>query len=198
MKTPDIDIDFACRDEALFHLKHIPASRYDGDLVRHNVGVYFQDIPIDPITGLSSIPYKEAEERDYFKMDFLNLDLYQKIEDEQHLISLLEKEPDWDILQDRYMVGQLNQIHSQFDIVAAYAPKTIEELAMILALIRPGKRHLIGKTFDEMKNEIWEQTESYVFKKSHAIAYAHTIVVQMNLLDGKKKTTKVVGKIIPS
>jgi DNA polymerase III alpha subunit len=63
-------------------------------------------------------------------------------------------------------------------------PCSIEELAMCLALIRPAKRHLVGKTWTEIAGEIWEKPVNgdYYFKKAHAVAYAHVIVVQMNLI----------------
>ncbi len=56
---------------------------------------------------------------------------------------------------------------------------------MFLALLRPGKKHLITKCqtegWDSIKDEIWLKTDdSYSFKKSHAVAYAHAIVVQIN------------------
>lgn len=73
-KIPDVDIDFKDRDLALQDLLHIPASRVEkDDLKKHVVGVYFQSIPTDPLTGLASIPYDVAEQRGYFKLDFLNL-----------------------------------------------------------------------------------------------------------------------------
>jgi hypothetical protein len=56
-------------------------------------------------------------------------------------------------------------------------------MAMFLALIRPGKRHLVGKSWSEIACTVWESTdEGYTFKKSHAVAYAHLVVVNMNLL----------------
>ena len=63
-------------------------------------------------------------------------------------------------------------------------PTNIEELAMCLALIRPAKRHLIGMTWTDIAMTIWVKPENdeYYFKKAHAIAYAHVIVVQMNLI----------------
>jgi DNA polymerase III alpha subunit len=61
---------------------------------------------------------------------------------------------------------------------------SIPRLAMFLALIRPGKKHLIGKTWKEIAETIWDKTEdSYSFKKSHSLAYAHLVVVHMNLLN---------------
>jgi len=63
-------------------------------------------------------------------------------------------------------------------------PTTVEELAAVLALIRPSKKHLIGKDWHEIMPEIWKKSEDgeYYFKKAHAIAYAMAIVVQMNLI----------------
>lgn len=182
---PDIDIDFANRELALSLLEHIPASRVDDvkqDLVKHNVGVYFQDIPYDPSTGLASIPYLKAEERGYFKLDFLNLDMYKAVTSEEHLQQLIDSEPCWELLEYKEFVSQLNQIHGHFDIVSAYKPTSIEELAMIIALIRPGKKHLVGLPFDQIKDEIWVKTDNYEFKRAHAIAYAQAIVVQLNLI----------------
>ena len=60
---------------------------------------------------------------------------------------------------------------------------SIPRLAMFLAVIRPGKKHLIGLPWSEVSKTIWEKEEgTYSFKKSHAVAYAHLVVVHMNLL----------------
>lgn len=182
---PDVDIDFADRDAALEELIHIPASRLDKDeLRRHIVGVYFQNIPTDPLTGLASIPYDEAERRGYFKLDFLNLNVYKGVRDEAHLNQLVQREPMWEMLEDEEVVNELFHLSGHFSIVKAYKPRTIEQLAMVLALIRPGKRHLVGYDWSAVQASIWtnEGTDEYVFKHAHAISYAHVIVVQMNLL----------------
>lgn len=181
----DIDIDFADRDLALEELLHIPASRVqDGQLRKHNVGVYFQTIPVDPLTGLASIEYQEAEARGYFKIDCLNLNIYKKVRDEEHLMQLIEQEPMWQLLEDEAIVNQLFQINSHFEVVNAMKPTSIEQLAMVIALIRPGKRHLIGKSWDEIEKDIWvvPTDDTYYFKKAHAISYAMVLVVQMNLM----------------
>jgi hypothetical protein len=54
----------------------------------------------------------------------------------------------------------------------------------VLAMIRPAKRSLIGKDWNSVMNEVWTKpvNDEYYFKKSHAIAYATAIVVQMNLI----------------
>jgi hypothetical protein len=61
-------------------------------------------------------------------------------------------------------------------------PTSIEQLAMILAMIRPGKRYLVGNTWEVIEKEVWEKTDEYFFKKSHAVGYAVAIIVQLNLI----------------
>lgn len=183
-RIPDIDIDFADRDLALEDLLHVPASRMEnGVFKKHNVGVYFQDIPADAMTGWASVPYKEAEARGYFKIDFLNLQVYTKVRDEAHLLKLMEQEPAWDILEIESVVNELFHINGHFDVVQTMKPRTIEQMAMVLALIRPAKRHLVGRTWEEVEAEIWTNVDDdkYGFKKAHAISYAMVVVVQMNL-----------------
>ena len=100
IKLPDIDIDFANRETILSKLKHIPATLDTGK--KHNTGAYFVDIPVDPMTGQASIDHEVAEERGYFKVDFLNVNVYQGIKDEDHINRLLEKTPNWKRLSVSY------------------------------------------------------------------------------------------------
>src|SRR6056300_93701 len=93
---PDIDIDFADRDTILSHLKHRVAKLNTGK--KHNTGVYTTEIPHNPVDNLSTIEHKTAEERGYFKLDFLNVSIYKDIKDETHLERLMTKEPIWDLL----------------------------------------------------------------------------------------------------
>jgi DNA polymerase III alpha subunit len=185
---PDIDLDFANRQLALDKLTHITASRAEnGDFKKHNTGVYCHVIPYNPLTGLSAIEYKKAEDRGYFKIDFLNVSAYQGIKNEEQLEQLLKIEPLWDLLEDSAVCDQMFHINGYHNMIAKLKPRSIEQLAMFLALLRPGKKHLIPvcneKGFDAIENEIWVKTEdAYFFKKAHAVAYAHVIVVQLNLL----------------
>lgn len=181
----DIDIDVADRDQALVDLQHIPASRLErGELRKHIVGVYFQSIPVDPLTGFSSVPYKEAEARGYFKIDLLNLSIYKEVRDEAHLEALLLQEPLWELLESEEVVNQLFHINNHFSIVQTMKPRSLMQLAMVLAMIRPAKRHLVGKTWEEVEADIWApvEGEQYAFKKSHSLSYAAVLLVQMNLL----------------
>ena len=79
---PDIDIDFTDRDSALKLFKHVGASRVENDrLVKHNTGIYMHEVPVNALTGLCAVPYDTAEQREYFKIDFLNVGLYRGIKD---------------------------------------------------------------------------------------------------------------------
>lgn len=182
---PDIDIDFLNRSAVLDVIKHIPATLEDGR--KHNTGVYCQEIPTNPLTGQASIDYKTAEDRGYFKIDFLNVSAYQGVRDEAHLLKLLNTEPMWELLGEKDICDQLFHINGYHTLVGELKPRSIPELAMVLALIRPGKKHLIPvckeQGFETIKNDIWVKTEeSYFFKHSHAISYACVIVVQLNLI----------------
>ena len=183
-KQTDIDIDLFDRDSILSHIRHIPASiEKKGVYTKHNSGVYVSKIPTDPVTGLASIEYKEAEERNYFKLDFLNNSLYEGVRDEAHLISLMEQEPVWDLFQHEEVVQNLAHVSNHIDVLKVLKPQSVEELAEVLAIIRPAKRHLLNETRDVIISNVWTKPtdDSYYFKKAHAIAYAVSIVVQLNL-----------------
>ena len=180
---PDIDIDFADRTQALAVLKHVDAS-LDGTVKKHNTGIYCTAIPHNPVTGISTIDYKTAEDRGYFKIDFLNVSVYEGVKNREHLTQLMETEPLWDLLEQDDFANLLFHVNGHGNVLRAMKPKNIEELAACIAIIRPAKRHLLGKSWSEVFDEVWTKptTDEYYFKKAHAIAYAHVIVVQMNLI----------------
>jgi len=182
----DIDIDFADREQALAVISSTPASIIrDGKLVKHNTGVYVTDIPQDPFTGYASLDYNDAESRGYIKLDFLNVNLYKQVRNEQHLIELM-REPDWTKLYDPAICAQLIHVNNHYDTLLKMPEPvdTIPRLAMFLAVIRPGKYHLIGKTWKEVSSTVWDKVEGqYSFKKAHAVAYAQLVAVNLNLIN---------------
>lgn len=182
----DVDIDMANREDFLRLVNHVPASirNSEGTYSKHNTGVYFQTIPQFPLEGYSAVDYESAEEEGWFKVDVLNNHVYKGVKDEAHLTNLMATEPVWQLLEHEEVVEQLFHIGNYYDLVQQYKPCSVEQLAMILAMIRPGKKHLIGKTWDEIEKEVWVKPtdNSYFFKKSHSIGYAMAIVVQLNLL----------------
>ena len=182
---PDIDIDFFDRSKALDILEHHIAMRdQKGQPVKHNTGVYFQQIPHNPFTNIATIDYKTAEDRGYFKVDFLNVSMYEGVKNESHLKQLLDQEPVWNLLEHEEVVTQLFHISEHHNILKKLKPTSIEELAAVLAIIRPAKRYLLDKGWDVIRQEVWERPSEdlYFFKRSHAIAYAAAIVVQLNLI----------------
>lgn len=188
----DIDIDFLDRNKILDLIDHRVAMRKDkGKSVKHNTGIYAQEIPHDPFTNLSTIDYETAESRGYFKIDFLNVSIYDGVENEEHLQRLLNIEPLWILLEHREIVEKLFHINAHYDLVSKLKPSSIEQLAAVLAIIRPAKRYLNEKSWNEIMNEVWERPseDQYFFKRSHAIAYACAIVVQLNLICEQLLTT---------
>lgn len=181
----DIDIDTKDRTTLLNLIKHTPASIIkNNETKKHNTGVYVTDIPVNPFTNTSSIDYQEAEERGYFKLDILNVSVYEEVKNEKHLVELVSKEPDWGLLELKPVVENLFHIHDHFDIVSQLKPKSIIELAEVLAIIRPAKRHLLTADINIRKSQVWQKPTDggYYFKKSHAVGYAMAIVLQLNLL----------------
>ena len=183
----DIDIDFADREQALAVLATTPASIIrDGKLTKHNTGVYATDVPIDPFTGYASLDYNDAEERGYMKLDLLNVNLYKQVKSEQHLIELM-REPDWAKLYDPEVCAKLIHVNGHYDLLLQMPEPvdTIARLAMFLAIIRPAKRNLAGKTWKEVSETVWQKPDddTYFFKHSHSISYAQLVVVNMNLLE---------------
>lgn len=185
----DIDLDFPTKfDPTKVFDKIVPASMVkDGALVKHPCGHYLQAIPVDPHTNLAAIPYEEAEALGYFKIDFLHLSVLDHFANKNEIRTLLKMEPNWKLLLDEQHVPKLFQIHKHARLLAKVRPCSIQELADCIALIRPGKRHLIDKYLNDRdtvrEKELYtKDKEGYTFKRSHALAYAMTIVLQLHLI----------------
>ena len=187
MKKPDIDIDLANRDQVLALIPHIAARQvHDQKHRRHNSGVYVTPIPYDPVNDCAAIDYREAEERGYFKLDLLNMTVYQSIRDQEHYQELLDQPPPWHRLQEKEFVERIVHINNHYGLLQTMSEpvNSIPRMAMFLALIRPGKRYLVGKTWQDISGTIWDSTdEGYSFKKSHAVSYAVLVGLHMNLIN---------------
>jgi hypothetical protein len=182
----DIDIDFGNRDSILEHIQHIPASMRNVTPIRkHATGIYVTDIPYDSMNDMANIDYTVAEERGYIKLDLLNVFVYGAARDEKHLIEMM-REPNWVKLYDKSFVEKLIHLSNHYGSIQKMPEpiNSIPRLAMFLALLRPGKKHLIGLPWKEVAETVWDKgSDGYSFKKSHAIAYAQLVVVHMNLLE---------------
>jgi hypothetical protein len=178
----DIDIDFPDRDIILSKLQHRIALLESGK--KHNTGIYATEIPHNPVTNISTIPHKQAEERGYFKLDFLNVSIYQNVRDEEHLVQLMTTEPIWNLLQEEQFVDQLFHLNGHCDLLKKVRPTSVEQLAAVLAMIRPSKRHLQDEDWTTIMSEVWKKPidGAYYYKQAHAVSYAMAVVVHMNLL----------------
>lgn len=188
MKLPDIDIDLQTTFSPwqLFPWTRSTVLRNE-EFAPHPCGVHPQKIPVDSLSGLSAIPYKEAEALGYSKIDFLHLSIYDHFNSREEIEGLLEIEPDWGLLTIPSEQKKLFQLSNHGDVLSEIKPKNVEELADVLALIRPGKRQytkLYHTQRTATRTLLYATDESgYSFKKSHAIAYALVIVLQLHLIN---------------
>jgi len=182
----DIDLDFADRNQILNLIQHTPARQlHQGQVRRHNSGVYVTDIPYDPVNQCAAIDYESAEARGYFKIDFLNMSVYQLIQSPEHYEQMLAATPPWQRLwQDRPWASQLVHVGNYPDLLAEMKPDSIPRMAAFISIIRPGKAHLQGLPWDQVFKSVWDGDTSrgYTFKKAHAISYAALVALHMNLL----------------
>ncbi len=189
----DIDIDFKSDfDPKSLFPKIVRASKVDkGALRPHNCGCYLQTMPVDEITGLAAIPFKEAPVFGFFKIDFLHLSLLDVAESKDELRALSKKEPNWKLLLDEDVVAKLFQLKNSAELLSSIKPTSVEELADCIALIRPSKRYLIDKYVrysqtkrETLREELYSKphNDKQWFKKAHAIAYALTIVAQLHYI----------------
>lgn len=185
--SADIDIDFADRDLILKLIDHTPARLETGGQVRkHNSGVYITDIPTDPIHNCAALDYETAEQRGYFKIDFLNMSVYQLIRDPEHYTQMLTAPPPWERLwQDPAWARQLVHVGNYTDLLKHMKPDSIPRMAAFISIIRPGKAHLQTMPWAEVFASVWDGDDSrgYTFKKSHAVSYAALVALHMNLLN---------------
>jgi hypothetical protein len=185
--SADIDIDLADRDQLLALIRTTPARQINqGQVRRHNSGVYVTDIPWDPVNGCASIDYETAEQLRYFKIDLLNMTVYKMIQDQAHYNQMLAVEPPWSRLwKDPDWAKQLVHIGNYTELLETMRPDSIPRMAAFISIIRPGKAHLQGRSWEDVFASIWDGDASlgFVFKQSHAISYAALVALHMNLLN---------------
>ena len=184
--SADVDIDFADRKRILELIKYTPARQENsGEIRQHNSGVFVTDIPLDSVNGCSSIDYREAEQRGYFKIDFLNQSVYELIKNQAHYDLMLAKPTNWNLLLDPAFCERVVHIGNYTDLVADMRPDSIPRMAAFIAIIRPGKAHLQGQSWDAVFSSVWDDDDSrgFVFKKSHSISYAQLVALHINLLE---------------
>lgn len=189
--SADIDIDLADRTQLLNLIKHTAARQlHQGQVRRHNSGVYVTAIPQDPVNGCAAIDYNEAESRGYFKIDFLNMSVYQLVRDPEHYESVLAADVNWTRLwTDPIWAAQLVHVGNYADLLQIMKPDSIPRMAAFISIIRPGKAHLQKCAWDQVFASVWDGDDSrgYTFKKSHSLGYAQLVALHMNLLEDAER-----------
>ena len=182
--SADIDIDVPNRDAVLALISHTAARQSNGR--RHNSGIYVTEIPRDPVNGCSALDYETAEARGYFKIDLLNMSVYNLIQDPAHYEQMLATEPPWARLwTNPEWAGQLVHIGNYTELLQSMKPDSIPRMAAFISVIRPGKAHLQNRPWSEVFESVWDSDDSrgYIFKKAHAVGYAALVALHMNLIN---------------
>jgi hypothetical protein len=185
--SADIDIDLADRNQLLRLIQITPARQVNNDQVRrHNSGVYPTDIPWDPVNACAAIDYETAEGLGYFKIDLLNMSVYQLIQSPEHYKQMLQQDLPWSRLwTDSEWAQQLVHVGNYTELLKSMKPDSIPRMAAFISIIRPGKAHLQNQPWEDVFASVWDGDNSrgFVFKKSHAVSYAVLVALHMNLLN---------------
>jgi hypothetical protein len=185
--SADIDIDLADRAQLLQLIQVTPARQlHQGQVRRHNSGVYPTDIPYDPVNECAAIDYETAEQLGYFKIDLLNMSVYTLVKSPAHYQEILNRDPPWERLwTDAEWAKKLVHVGNYTELLASMKPDSIPRMAAFIAIIRPGKAHLQNQSWPNVFETVWDGNDSkgFVFKKSHSISYAMLVALHMNLLN---------------
>lgn len=191
----DVDFDLPSCFDASTHFTCVRASMVnDGVLERHPCGYYFEKIPT--CDGLSVIPYNQAEELEFQKIDFLSLHFLDNLSFDE-LQEYRKQIPNWGLLQNEEFVKQVihfgtcdsNGKLKHLSILQYIKPSCLEEVADVLALIRPKnvgyiEQYPINKKY--VRSQIYvSKSDEYLFKRSHAFSYAQMVGIQLNFLVSK-------------
>lgn len=177
----DIDIDVSDRAALLARLPHVRASRLAGRVLRpHPSGIHPVDVPVDPVSGLCSLPREHPYAGRYPRVDVFGSSVLAGLRSRREVADLLERPVDWEAFRDPRTVSRLPQIGNRAERVARLGPRSVAELAAVLALLRPAaaplrdlpRREALARAFDAPGG-------GYAFKRSHAFGYALLVLVAL-------------------
>lgn len=135
--------------------------------------------------GCAAIDYQQAEERGYFKIDLLNMSVYDLVKDPEHYEWILAQPVPWDRLwTDPAWASQLVHVGNYTSLLASMRPDSIPRMAAFISAIRPGKAHLQNRPWPEVFASVWDgdASQGYTFKKAHAISYSMLVALHMRLI----------------
>lgn len=188
MRQFDVDIDIGTTiDRGAYGIRGFVYNEKTEKTSPHPSAVYLEDVPLDRLTGLSAIDYKYGDLAGFYKVDLLNNKSYVMFKSKDEILEYMHKPVDWNNFMREDLVKKLPHIGNHFDVVQMVKPKSIHDLADVLALIRPGKSHLLDYYMEDKLStriNLYREpiNEQNYFKKAHAISYAVMIVTVMNKL----------------
>jgi len=191
----DVDLDVKSGTEkAKYGTRGMVYNTDNEKILPHPSAYYIENVPVDGLTGNAAFDYEYGDEVGYLKVDLLTNTSYDGFLTKEEVIHAMESSPDWSLLEDEEFVNSLPHLNGHFSIVSKIRPRSIQELADVLALIRPGKVHLIDqyiKNPSRTRVNLYKRAsgDKVYFKRSHAISYACMIVCVMN----KSKNGSVFG-----
>ncbi len=207
MKFSDLDLDIPSMESDNIKKTLIRGSVLTdrGDYQPHPAGIYFYK-SIPAFSGIALYDYKIMEQYNFQKIDILNntfLDDINSIEFEDYLQKIDSEDIDWELLweyKDPYQLSKYPGILKEFQV------SSIMDLAIVLAIIRPGslvnydkmKTYIHTSTllnkkskkdyeilketygipiFDEQFKELGKDNSSFRYKKPHSIGYAYVLLI---------------------
>lgn len=207
MKFSDLDLDIPAKESDTIRKGLLRATVLNekGDYQPHPAGVYFYK-SIPSFDGLSVLDYKTMEENHFQKIDILNNSYLDDITPDElnQYIQLIEAEDiEWDRLwkyNEPYQLGKYPGILREFKV------SSVMDVAIILALIRPGSvsnydkmksfihtdkllkkkspeaQEILKETygipiFDEQFKKLGKDDGKYRYKKPHSIGYAYVLLI---------------------
>lgn len=182
----DVDIDIKSNvSREKFGVRAMVYNKTTSKILPHPSGVYIEPVPVDEKTGLCAFDYEYGNELGFMKVDILSNSSYDMFTSKEDLLYHLNKEPDWDLLKDEEFVKSLPHVGKYHDLLVMMEPTSVEELADILALIRPAKLKYLKQYKDnpkKVRKNLYKRPPdgSAYFKRSHAISYAVMITAIMN------------------
>ena len=193
----DIDIDVNKKVDRRDYGKPVPIVNYEKQkILPHPSGIVLDDIPVDPDSGMVPFDYKILDDMKLTKVDLLTNHSYDVFHKKEDILNLVDKIDtiDWDWFQDNDFTEKLPHLKGNSHYLNFLHPKSVEELADVLALIRPGKIHLMDEYLVKrraMDNRIYSRptNDKMYMKKSHAIAYA--VMICVAALKQKKRLSPI-------
>jgi len=207
MKFSDLDLDIPSSKSEIIRNGLTKASilTEKGTYQSHPAGIYMY-AAVPSFNGVAIIDYKEMEKMEYQKIDILNNTYLDGISNKEMIefISKIEEEDiEW---KDLWRYAEPYQLGKYPGILREFKVSSVMDLAIILALIRPGSisnydkmkayihtdtilnkksekaQKILKETygipvFNEQFKELGINDGKYRYKKPHSIGYAYVLLI---------------------